>query len=250
MKGGVFLLGKIVDVLIDHSAYGRSARFCSPFYCGHIISNDNFLYKKKVYVISNNPEEKFLKGIIIAVANKGSKNFEKIIVAPLGSVYYSPEIRNRMSRVRNQHTFKLTCLYEKSCGAIIYEVRNHTRYFLLVKNKNGKHWGFPKGHIEIGETEEQTAKREIKEETNLDVTIFKGFRKKSFYKPFGKTKKKVVIFLAKSKGGKVKVQDSEIDCYKWARAGETLRSLKYPNDLEMFKSALDWLSKTNKNRIK
>ena len=46
------------------------------------------------------------------------------------------------------------------------------------------------------------------------------------------------------------MQDSEIDCYKWARAGETLRSLKYPNDLEMFKSALDWLNKTNKNRVK
>ena len=246
----VSLLGKVVDVLIDRSAYGHSARFCSPFYCGHIINADSPLYKKDVYVMSNNPDEKFLKGIIIAIANKGSFRGERIIVAPIGSIYYSPEIRNRLSRIRNQNTFKLSCLYEKSCGAIVYEIRDNHKYFLLVKNKNGKHWGFPKGHIEVGETEEQTAKREIKEETNLDVKILHGFRKKSFYRPFGRTKKKVVIFLAKAQNNKVKIQDSEIDCYRWAEEKEALKLLRYPNDLDMLESAIKWLNRQNRNFTK
>ncbi|MBR1779029.1 MAG: NUDIX domain-containing protein [Clostridia bacterium] len=245
------MLGKIVDVLIDHSAYGRRSRFFPPFYCGHIINGDSYLYRKKVYVISNNPEEKLLKGVIIALVNKGRFDYcDKIIVAPIGSIYYSPEIRSRLSRVQNQAPFYLTCLYEKSCGAIIYEIRGNTRYFLLVKNKLAKNWGFPKGHIEIGETEEQTAKREIKEETNLDVTILKGFRKKSFYKPYGKIKKKVVIFLAKSSGNKVKVQNNEIACYKWLRANDALNTLKYSNDIEIFKSALNWLNRFTKPKNK
>lgn len=237
------MLGMNVDVVIDRSAYGMSARFCAPFYCGHVVSINSPLCNKNVYVISNNIDEKFIKGTVVAIANKGFAHQEKIIVAPIGEVYYSPEIRNRLSRVKNQHGFKLSCLYEKSCGAIIFEVRDGQRYYLLVKNKNGRFWGFPKGHIEVGETEEQTAKREIKEETNLDVILIRGFRKKSFYRPFGKTRKKVVIFLAKSLGNKVKIQNSEIECYKWVKEPDVFKNLRYPNDLGMFDSAVKWLKR-------
>jgi ADP-ribose pyrophosphatase YjhB (NUDIX family) len=55
---------------------------------------------------------------------------------------------------------------EKSCGCIIIE----NRKVLLIKQTSGI-WGFPKGHVEHDETEEETAKREVKEETNIDVEI-------------------------------------------------------------------------------
>ena len=55
---------------------------------------------------------------------------------------------------------------EKSCGCIIF---NHHK-ILLVKQTTGD-WGFPKGHIEANETEEETAIREVKEETGLDVVL-------------------------------------------------------------------------------
>ncbi|MDQ5983149.1 MAG: NUDIX domain-containing protein [Eubacteriales bacterium SKADARSKE-1] len=239
------MLGVSVDVLIDGSAYGQGAKFCAPFFRGYIINSNSSLYNKSVYVISNNPEERYVHGTVIAIANKGIEKKEKLIVAPTGCIYYSPEIRNRLSRVRNQHSFRLSCLYEKSCGAIIFKIKNNQRYFLLVKNKNGKNWGFPKGHIEVGETEEQTAIREIKEETNLDVTILNGFRKKSFYRPFGKTRKKVVIFLAQSSQDHVKKQNSEIEGYKWLKEDEVLKYLRYPNDLCMFESAIKFLYKKN-----
>lgn len=235
------MLGFNVEVLIDGSAYGQGAKFCAPFFLGHISSLNSPLYNKSVYVISNNPDERYVYGTVIAVANKGIENKEKLIIAPAGCIYYSPEIRNRLSRIRNQHAFRLSCLYEKSCGAIIFEIKNNQRYFLLVKNKNGKNWGFPKGHIEVGETEEQTAIREIKEETNLDVTILNGFRKKSFYRPFGKTRKKVVIFLAKSSGNQIKIQNSEIEAYKWLKEADVFKCLRFPNDLCMFESAIKFL---------
>ena len=55
---------------------------------------------------------------------------------------------------------------EKSCGCIIIEKDK----VLLIQHIKG-HWGFPKGHVEVGETERETAIREAKEETNLDVEI-------------------------------------------------------------------------------
>ena len=61
--------------------------------------------------------------------------------------------------------------YEKSCGAIVLDGGK----ILVIQQAEG-HWGFPKGHVEAGETEVQTAIREIKEETNYDVEVNENFR--------------------------------------------------------------------------
>ena len=72
---------------------------------------------------------------------------------------------------------------EKSCGAIIY---NNNKEVLIVKHNAG-HWDFPKGHMEYQEDEFQTAIREVKEETNLDVELFKEYTNAYL---IGKKKKK------------------------------------------------------------
>ena len=61
---------------------------------------------------------------------------------------------------------------EKSCGAIVINKNNK----ILLVHHNAGHWDFPKGHIENGETEEQTAIREVKEETNIDIIINNKYR--------------------------------------------------------------------------
>ena len=59
--------------------------------------------------------------------------------------------------------------YEKSCGAIVFRKYHGNTELLLIKHANGGHWSFPKGHVEPGETEEETAAREVKEEVAIDV---------------------------------------------------------------------------------
>ena len=59
---------------------------------------------------------------------------------------------------------------EKSCGIIVFD----NDKVLVVKHLDG-HYGFPKGHVENNETEEETAIREVKEETNCDAKIIPGF---------------------------------------------------------------------------
>lgn len=236
------MLGKNFEVVIDGSAYGSSAKYCAPLYNARIVDPLTGLWNRKVYFISNKPVEKFVKGTVVAISNKGRRD-EILILAPVDTIYYSPEIRSRLSRIKNQRPYRLNCLYEKSCGAIIFNDLSNERYFLVVKNNNGKHWGFPKGHIEVGETEEQTALREVKEETNLDVVILDGFRKTNVYRLFGQIKKKVVIFLAKTNTKKVTVQDSEIEKSRWLKKADVYGALNHRNDLKIFEAAIKWLEK-------
>ena len=66
-------------------------------------------------------------------------------------------------------------IYEKSCGAVVFTRTNNELKYLLIRNLSGI-YGFPKGHVEQGETEEQTALREVFEETGLSVSLLLGFR--------------------------------------------------------------------------
>lgn len=65
--------------------------------------------------------------------------------------------------------------YEKSCGAVVFTRSNNEIKYLLIRNLTGI-YGFPKGHVEKDETEEQTALREVFEETGLTVRLVPGFR--------------------------------------------------------------------------
>ena len=55
----------------------------------------------------------------------------------------------------------------KKCGVILLDTDNNS--YLLVHGKKSGKWGFPKGHMEIGETEEMTAHRELYEETGIHL---------------------------------------------------------------------------------
>lgn len=79
--------------------------------------------------------------------------------------------------------------HEKSCGAIVYRKSHGNTEILLIKHINSGHWSFPKGHMEAGETEIETAIREIKEETSVDVMIDPTFRETVSYFPKRDTQK-------------------------------------------------------------
>lgn len=64
---------------------------------------------------------------------------------------------------------------EKSCGAVVFTRSKDKIQYLLISNLEGI-YGFPKGHVETGETEEQTALREVFEEVGLTVKLVAGFR--------------------------------------------------------------------------
>jgi 8-oxo-dGTP pyrophosphatase MutT (NUDIX family) len=127
--------------------------------------------------------------------------------------------------------------YEKSCGAIIFQEKRNELFFLLVQMKRG-HWSFPKGHMKDGESELETAKREVKEETNLIIDIIPNFRKSVSYLSKTHSTKEVVYFLAKATTDNVKKQDKEIKAISWCTYEEADNLLSFFEDKENLRLAL------------
>lgn len=98
---------------------------------------------------------------------------------------------------------------EKSCGIILF---NDQSQYLIIRHLAG-HWDFPKGHVESGESEEETALREIREETGLSAVICPGFRETVNYLIRGHIEKEVVYFLGRPRGSKVSLQAEEVSDY-------------------------------------
>ncbi len=128
-------------------------------------------------------------------------------------------------------------LHEKSCGAIVYRKFHGNIEILLVKHVNSGHWSFPKGHVELGETEVETAQREILEETGIEVIIDSSFRETVTYSPKKGTQKMVVYFLAKAKGYDFIPQPDEIADIKWVEIGRAQSVLSYDNDRSIVSKA-------------
>lgn len=123
---------------------------------------------------------------------------------------------------------------EKCCGCIIL---NEDKV-LLVKHNIG-HWGFPKGHMEKNETELQTATREVKEETNVDVQIQEEKRYVEEYYSSEDTFKQVVYFLATCKNMNVQAQKTEIEQIEWVPIKEAVNKLTYENAKKILKQVIE-----------
>ena len=124
---------------------------------------------------------------------------------------------------------------EKSCGAVIARQTEAGREILLIRHMNGGHWAFPKGHVEKDETEEQTALREIREETGLIVELDTGFRTVVTYSPKHGVMKDVVYFAAEVTGGTAQRQVEEVSDMRWAPLSEADELITYDNDKDILK---------------
>ena len=122
---------------------------------------------------------------------------------------------------------------EKSCGTIIIE---NNKVLLIQQTDNA--WGFPKGHIENNETEQETAIRETKEETNLDVEIISNKKYIINYKINNEIDKEVVLFLAKKTSNKIKKQDEEIKNIRWVDLNQAFDIITYENTKDIYKEVL------------
>lgn len=127
---------------------------------------------------------------------------------------------------------------EKSCGAIVCRPCDSWTEVLLIRHKNGGHWAFPKGHAEKGETEEETALREIKEETGLKVKLDTSFRHTVTYSPKPGVLKDVIYFAAEPSGGRQKAQEEEVTGIAWLPPQEALAHVTYENDKETLRAFL------------
>ncbi|MBQ5782473.1 MAG: NUDIX domain-containing protein [Oscillospiraceae bacterium] len=139
---------------------------------------------------------------------------------------------------------------EKSCGALVFYLKDNKEQVLLIKHSNSGHWSFPKGHVEAGETEVQTAVREIKEETGVDVDIDTRFREVVTYSPKKDVIKDVIYFFAVAKGYETQKQESEVSEVRWVDADKVLKCVSYRNDKELVTKAIRFYKQHKKEIAK
>ena len=131
--------------------------------------------------------------------------------------------------------------YEYSCGAVVFTRIDGAPHYLLVRAKDqpeGCH-GFPKGHMEPGETERETALREILEETGLRVELLEGFRAVTEYdlpRP-PDTRKQVIFFLAEYADQQVHIQETELAGYVLAPFDEALALTEFADSKQILTDA-------------
>jgi bis(5'-nucleosidyl)-tetraphosphatase len=138
---------------------------------------------------------------------------------------------------------------EKCCGAVIFRRKGSKIEFLVAKHTDtgGGHWEFPKGHVEEGETEEETAHREIFEEVGIKVRIIDGFRETTSYiDHMHNVDKTVVWFLAEWLSGDVRYVFDELDDHVWLEYNAAHAKLTFDNAKSVMAKVRDFMAK---NRI-
>lgn len=132
---------------------------------------------------------------------------------------------------------------EYCSGAVLYtEVNNIINYVLVVEIDG--HCGFPKGHIELGETEIQAALREIKEETGITANILDGFLVKIEYAMKNGNIKQTTYFCAKYENQTIKYDEHELLGVKLLPFDEALLSLTYQNVKDVLIKANQYITCT------
>ena len=132
---------------------------------------------------------------------------------------------------------------ETSAGAVVF-IEDGERLFLLLKYIGG-HWDFPKGHVEMDESLHTTARREILEETGLEVEFLPGFEKTIdyTYRRHGETfHKKVVFFLARAKSRDVRLSKEHLD-YVWLPYDKAMEKVTYDNARYVLRSAKEFMDR-------
>ena len=129
--------------------------------------------------------------------------------------------------------------HEKSCGAVVF-AKAGGDLMVLVEDMLQGHASLPKGHVEDGETESQTAEREILEETGLRVRVDTGFRKKVTYRPAPYVIKDVIFFVAITETMETKNQEEEVSSIRFLPVEEAIQALTFQSDKDVVKAAYDY----------
>lgn len=150
--------------------------------------------------------------------------------------------KDKIYKQARQHHYVVD---ERSAGAVLFNAGGHEPEYLLLHYTAG-HWDFPKGNIEAGETERQTAIREIREETGItDVTFIEGFRQVVSYryrKGRRVVSKEVALFLAQTKTNAVVISHEHIG-YAWRKYDDAMKQLTFKNAKNLLAAAKAFMQK-------
>ena len=127
-----------------------------------------------------------------------------------------------------------------SAGGVVCEERDGGVMVALCGRLKTGLWALPKGTPNGTETLEETALREVQEETGLSVAIAAplGHIEYWFTRDSERIHKRVYFYLMRPCGGSFDDHDPEFDVVRWASAAEALETLTYPSEREVLRRAM------------
>ena len=225
------LLGKPVHVIVD-----RPVGYCH----GNIIYPINYGYIPGIIAGDSEEQDAYILGIteplsefdgwVIGGIRRKNDVEDKLVVAPAGMLFHQGQIAAAVAFQEQYFDTTVESLFHKSCGVLPYRVINGEKEYLLVYEHYSQCWSLPKGHMEVGETEAETAQRELFEETGLTAELDLDKTATIAYPISPIARKEVVFFLGKVDGTPVPRQ-GEIENYKWVKDGE-LRNYLFADTVE------------------
>ncbi len=113
---------------------------------------------------------------------------------------------------------------------------------IRVARADGHAWALPKGWVEKGEDLEQTAVREVREETGLDAKVLRklGEITYEFYSKADRSRvhKTMHLFLLECLGGNIADHDDEVEEARWFPLDEAVAALTHKNERDMLEKAI------------
>lgn len=220
---------------------GRTILFAAEKFCGSFVG---FGYAEGVAGADGKPQGvyaldfdgKFNELEIIAVIERLNDVKDIWVGVSHDKILYEPYIRDRIGFYEKNYKTEYHFLYEKTCGSVLFLRDNGVKKYLLIKNDSG-HIGFPKGHIEVGETERQTARREVFEETGVDIEINEETRQEYTYKTLNGSIKKCIYFCNEFDMQEIKIQQEEISESWLMPYEEAMKLLNFKEDRRILEKA-------------
>lgn len=230
-------LGKPVYVAIDRPIGYRHGDIVYPINYGYIpgcIAGDG--EEQDAYILGIKEPLTEFAGQVVAVIHRRNDCEDKLVIAPVGTVFHQGQIAEAVQFQEQYFDTRIISCYEKSCGVLPYRIVNAKKEFLLVFESFSKCWSLPKGHMEAGETEIETALRELSEETGLSANLDTS-RSAAIEYPVSDFARKEVVFYLGEVSGIPKVREGEIDTYKWVTE-EELQDHLFPDTFQACKKLL------------
>ena len=136
-----------------------------------------------------------------------------------------------------------------SAGGVVYQMNGGRLETVLCGRSQPVRWSLAKGTADAGETLEQTALREVREETGLEVEIDGPLGSIEYwFADRGKDvryHKTVHYYLMVPVGGATDQHDPEFDVVQWFDAEDALKNLAYANEVNVLQRALDLIAERN-----